>query len=184
MKKGLRHFWRKPGFVTSKYHSSKLTLRFCFCWRRWCWCSRGKRIFCFKSTSNHLSRMEHHKHLISSRELRLIPQRSSTKSPQQTRPRWSTIIKLHISTRIRTRTGWTLTEDKVSKRKHYNFVSWRGNVPGTISGSSVVTLWVVCATYFAAAWERNCFLGTNCKQWKRNMLVWENKHRLFRAFTW
>ena len=141
-------------------------------------------VFRLKSTINCLSRMEHHKHSISSRELRFIPRRPLAKSPQQTRPCRSTIIKLHISTRIRTGIGWTLTEDKVSKRKHYNFVAWRGNVPSTISGSSVVTLWVVCAAYFAAAWERNCLLGTNCKQWKRSMWVWENKHRLFRAFTW
>ena len=120
----------------------------------------------FKSTINCLSRVEHHKHLTSIRQLRLIPRRALAKSPQRRRTCWPTIIKLHIRTTWIRAIGWTLTQHKVSKRKHYNFVSWRGNVPGTISGRSVVTLWVVCAAYFAAAWERNCFLGTNYKQWK------------------
>ena len=145
----------------------RLTCQFRFCCRWWCcWFAGRYWIFCFKSTSNCLSRMEHHKQLVSSREVSLIPRRPLAKSPQRRRTCWPTIIKLHIRTTWIRTIGWTFTQDKVSKRKLYNFASWRGNVPGTISGRIVVTLWVVCAAYFAASWERNCFLGTNCRQKK------------------
>ena len=135
-------------------------------------------IFCFKSLINCLTRMEHYKHFVSSWQLSLIPRWPLAKSPQQRRTCWRTIVKLHIRTRIQTRIGWTFTQDKVSKPELYNFVSRPSNFPGTISGCSIVTLWVVWAAYFATAWERNYFSGTNCKQQKRSMWVWENKHRL------